>query len=81
MDTERLFSRNKLKATEISQEIKALQSLINEKGLILKLADKSGNILLMTEEKYMRMCKKIKNNHGYRKVDSSFLTIYTTKFT
>lgn len=51
-------------------------------GVLLKQADKGGKIVLMTQENYVRMCKKILDNPScYRKVDTDYLTHCTTKIT
>lgn len=48
----------------------------------MKQADKGGNIVLMTQEGHIKMYKKIIDNlEWYRRVDMTFLTACTTKFT
>lgn len=60
--------RDKRKTKEVNQELKLLKKLFNDNQIIAKQVDKGGNIVLMMQENYVRMCKKILDNHEwYRK--------------
>lgn len=47
------------------KEVEALKSLADNNQITIKPSDKGGNIVLLNNEDYINICKKILNNHDW----------------
>lgn len=62
-------------------ERQALQDLSKNYSLVVKPSDKAGNIVLMNNDQYITMCKKILNNENwYQSIPLNMIAKFSRKF-